>query len=122
MSSGNMPYHTITKVKSPREQKSRDRAISDLNNACSLRNRARWQLPACVGFLLVAVLLTACSDSNDATESAPALEPVTVIHPPEEGKGMANAARVDLAAAGYVEEEFFFEGTATSYKGDDASG
>jgi Alpha/beta hydrolase domain len=55
-------------------------------------------------------------DTTDAQQ--PMLAPVQLSGPVNGGAGIATAARQDLAAAGYVEEEFFFEGDATAYAAD----
>ncbi len=48
----------------------------------------------------------------------PLPDPVAVEGPITVGGAMANAARQDLAAAGYVEEEYFVSGDATAYTTD----
>ncbi len=49
------------------------------------------------------------------TEPVAETEPVTVTGPVTSAPPQANAALQDLAAAGYIEEEYIFEGTADSY-------
>jgi hypothetical protein len=44
--------------------------------------------------------------------------PVEVSGPVRGGAGQANAAVLDLASRGYMESEFFFAGTATTYVGE----
>ncbi len=67
--------------------------------------------------------MTTTSTSPATTTTAPATttastprEPVVVTGPITGGAGQASASRLDLAALGYVEEEFFIEGDATSYE------
>ena len=86
----------------------------------------RWLSAA----LLVVLAMTAgaCSsgDTDDAdaphadpttTTTAPErlVEPVDVRLPPDTASGPANASLLDLGDSGYTEEEFFFDGHATSY-------
>ena len=83
-----------------------------------------WGTGLVVGFALLAA---ACSSDNRATEpnerdGSAAVEreralpdPVKVTGPVTGGAALANAALQDLDAAGYLEEEYFFEGDASSY-------
>jgi len=70
------------------------------------------------------IALIACGDSSDDHRPAPEPDPLvpaaTVTGPITNGsRGFAaTPAVVDLAAAGYVEEEFFLEGIARSYAQD----
>lgn len=67
---------------------------------------------------------TAPSPTTDAvstttaapTTTAPARPSVTTTGPITGGAGQASAATVGLSAVGYIEEEFFIEGDATSYE------
>jgi hypothetical protein len=75
-------------------------------------------------FVLLTGLLTACSGGSTSSPEAeaPSTRPVPaaveVSGPVRGGAGQANSAVLDLAARGYVESEFFFGGTATSYLGE----
>ena len=53
------------------------------------------------------------------TEELPTRRPVTVTGPVHGGAGQATAAVQDLAAAGYVEEEYLFSGEAERYVADE---
>jgi hypothetical protein len=54
--------------------------------------------------------------ARDAASPAPSAARPTVEGPVTGGKGVpANAATVDLAAAGYEQNEYFISGTATAY-------
>lgn len=67
---------------------------------------------------LLCVLLPACSDGSDGQAVEPPRVPVAQVTGPitNGSRGFpATPATVDLAAAGYIEEEFFLEGTARSY-------
>jgi Alpha/beta hydrolase domain len=56
-------------------------------------------------------------DSPETTDvPQPLGEPVQVSGPVSGGAGIATAARQDLAGAGYVEQEFLFEGDAAAYR------
>ena len=57
-------------------------------------------------------------DGADGHHRGVAVAPVTVTGPVEGGAGQVTAAVQDLAAAGYVEEEYFFSGEAERYAAD----
>ncbi|MEM9257347.1 MAG: alpha/beta hydrolase domain-containing protein [Pseudomonadota bacterium] len=70
-----------------------------------------------VGIIVFLSLLWGCSDSSDFSErSATALNAVTVTGPITAGGEPATSSPLDLTAAGYIEEEFFYEGDAWSYR------
>jgi hypothetical protein len=70
------------------------------------------------------VFAAACSSGSSSSPEAeaPSTRPVPpaveVSGPVRGGSGQANAAVLDLGSRGYVESEFFFAGTATSYVGE----
>ena len=78
---------------------------------------------------LLALLVTACSSSRNQTSTrsaatgvvprAPKVAPAQITGPITAGHYVPPAGRsYDLAAAGYVEQEFFASGTASSYAAD----
>ncbi len=87
----------------------------------------RSKLVRALGLLgALALFAAACSsgggsesaDEQEANPSSPPpaeLGPVTVTGPVTGGVELVNAALQDLAAVGYVEQEYFIEGDATSY-------
>jgi hypothetical protein len=92
----------------------------------------RWSRVA-VGAVVLVVLAGACSSSDDNAAPArstttiearstlkPTVDAATLEGPITVGKisNPADPHPADLAAAGYVEEEFFASGTATAYKAD----
>ena len=69
-------------------------------------------------FAGLALLLAACSDSNDTFTPPPELLPVavpTVSDPPEAGNFFLLANSFDLAEVGYEAQEYFFEGDASAF-------
>lgn len=69
-------------------------------------------------FAVVGIAVASCSSSGTTDELE---EPVTTISGPVTGgqHGFPGTATpVDLAAAGYTEQEYFFDGTATAYEKD----
>lgn len=72
--------------------------------------------------VVIALSLTACSDSDprprDSASPQPELLPVampTVSSPPDIGSTALISTFFDLGSVGYVQEEFFLSGTATSF-------
>jgi Alpha/beta hydrolase domain len=59
--------------------------------------------------------VTTTAAPTTTTEPRPTPAAVKVTGPISGGKGMANTSLQDLAGAGFVEEEYFFEGDATAY-------
>ena len=70
------------------------------------------------------MLAVACSSDSTSSPEAeppstrPAPPAVEVAGPVHGGAGQANEAVQDLASRGYVESEYFFAGTATTYEGE----
>jgi hypothetical protein len=70
------------------------------------------------------MLAVACSSDSTSSPEAeppstrPAPPAVEVAGPVHGGAGQANEAAQDLASRGYVESEYFFAGTATTYEGE----
>ena len=76
--------------------------------------------------ILVITLLAACSDSSDRRNNGPETpippEPVflpvstpAVSAPPETGEIVLISTSFDFESVGFVQEEFFLSGTATSF-------
>lgn len=59
--------------------------------------------------------IVAATTTEAPTTTVPARQPVKTTGPITGGAGQAPATTIDLAAVGYVEQEFFIEGKATSY-------
>jgi hypothetical protein len=86
-----------------------------------MTGRSRGASAAAFVLLLFAA---ACSSNSPSSPNAasPSTRPVPraveVSGPVRGGDGQANAAVLDLPARGYVESEYFFGGTATTYVGE----
>ena len=81
----------------------------------------RFKLWLTAAALLLTVLLSACSDGNNSANRnrEPELLPVampTVELPPEIGQPVLISTTFDLAEVGFVQEEFFLSGTASSFR------
>lgn len=77
------------------------------------------QSERCFLLIGITVLLSACSGGHEDSPEAPSTAPLAVVSGPvtNGAKGFpATPAVVDLEAAGYIEEEYFFEGTASAYE------
>ncbi|MCB1706727.1 MAG: alpha/beta hydrolase domain-containing protein [Halioglobus sp.] len=79
--------------------------------------RSKKPLLRLLSIICVTTLLASCSNSNNNSPAAPRVPVASVSGPITAGsRGFpATPAVVDLAAAGYVEEEFFLEGTARAF-------
>ena len=85
------------------------------------------RVAAVLALAVVALLAWACSNNNNDSSNNnasnnnnevvdPPLSPATVTGPVEGGAGQARAAKQDLPSMGYMEEEYFLGGEATSYR------
>lgn len=89
------------------------------------RRTAKWR-QAVTGALASILLLstplaapTAADPATDATVPTPTITgPIKVV----EGSYPWFASEIDLASLGYVEEEYFMEGNARTYKGSEVTG
>jgi hypothetical protein len=69
-----------------------------------------------LGISVTLLLLGGCSDSSDPFIDEPLATSVTVTGPVTAGGEPSTASPLDLAAAGYIEQEFFYEGEASSFR------
>jgi len=80
----------------------------------------RWSKPLLrrLSLIIFASILFGCSDSDTQSPVTPAVPEARVSGPITAGsRGFpATPAVVDLGAAGYIEEEFFLEGTARAFE------
>ena len=84
-------------------------------------SRIKYRVLLCASILILGGLSTACSDSNHsgARDAQPQFLPVSqpsIELPPAIGEPVLLSTTFDLSEVGFVQEEFFITGTASSFR------